>query len=343
MSDKTAPCGHPGEPVVGTYVRCLQGCAKDPRVHTTPIAKKRGEVGHVDYCGCKPCTLRRRARKVVFRTKKGVTAEVAWDGIAKEVSWMAPAVKDKLRHWRIVDEDGDTLADGMLDVEFSPGDALILNLDTMVPPKLVVHSIPPSVLWAKKQLRQAAKRANFDYPLNAYFQGSMADISSHQGRSTYEGIRMAALMVTGVAGVEVSSPVHGEVLVELTETDDLMDERAEYKLLNEMHHYLNHTVVPAGIALKTRLRTPHRLTWDAINKARMSLMQRWLNATDIQGQIDNDLRGKVQDLNVHVESTLGSDIGLVGLGPLPIGFEVRISYRHTPTGNCHFFRHRLRY
>jgi hypothetical protein len=34
----TAPCGHPGEIVVGTFVRCLYGCKDDSKV--TPHCPK---------------------------------------------------------------------------------------------------------------------------------------------------------------------------------------------------------------------------------------------------------------------------------------------------------------
>ncbi len=153
MSTRKAPCGHDGEVVIGAYVRCTLGCSQDPKSPETKRkeynakAARRGEPGHVDYCACGPCTLRRRARKVIFKTRNGTVAEVPWDGMSKEVSWKAPAAApsktacrtpcrtarphDHLRHWQIVDDDGDVLADGMLDVEFESSDHLILNLDTL--------------------------------------------------------------------------------------------------------------------------------------------------------------------------------------------------------------------
>lgn len=39
-----APCGHPGEYVIGRYVRCLKGCDR----HNTP----RGRIVRVDLVGC---------------------------------------------------------------------------------------------------------------------------------------------------------------------------------------------------------------------------------------------------------------------------------------------------
>lgn len=138
---RTAPCGHPGEVVIGAYTRCLQGCSKDPHVQPVQaLTNRRGEAGHVDYCACKPCTVRRRARVVVFRTKEGtVGATVAWDGVSKRVTWTSEA-SGTLRHWKLLDEDGDVMVDGMCDVHTSKGDPMHMDIDTIVPMKLAVHN-----------------------------------------------------------------------------------------------------------------------------------------------------------------------------------------------------------
>lgn len=113
MSDKqTAPCGHEGEVVIGAYVRCLKGCAKDPRT-TPPAPPRRAQAGHVDFCACRPCTIRRRARQVVVRTKDGKEARFDWDGATDHVEWTS-TIRGFLRHWKMVDEDGDIVEEGTI-------------------------------------------------------------------------------------------------------------------------------------------------------------------------------------------------------------------------------------
>lgn len=124
-----APCGHPGEYVIGTYVRCLQGCEKDP--HTTaykaPVARA-GEPGHVEFCACPPCTVRRRGKEVVLRTEDGKEHRLAWDGVEGKVSFSPANFSGTLRHWKLVDKDGDTVLDGTCDVRFQSGDLIDIEL-----------------------------------------------------------------------------------------------------------------------------------------------------------------------------------------------------------------------
>jgi hypothetical protein len=137
---RTAPCGHPGETVIGAYVRCLQGCSQDPYLQPQAVVvDHRREPGHVDFCACKPCTVRRRARKVVLRTKGGKTATVDWNGVATSIQFNSE-FRDTYRHWKLVDEDGDVLADGMCDVYTEVGDPLRININTLIPVKLAVHN-----------------------------------------------------------------------------------------------------------------------------------------------------------------------------------------------------------
>lgn len=47
----TAPCGHPGEPIIGTHVKCLQGCDEKPvatTFDTKPALLKPYEVKFYD-------------------------------------------------------------------------------------------------------------------------------------------------------------------------------------------------------------------------------------------------------------------------------------------------------
>ena len=133
----TAPCGHPGEVVIGAYVRCLQGCSKDPYLQPQPVKVTRGEPGHVEYCACKPCTVRRRGRVVLLKTKDGKTTSLSWDGVSRDISFNAPW-PGPVRHWMLLDEDGDVLSDGMCDVPCGTGDPLRVDIDVMIPVKLTV-------------------------------------------------------------------------------------------------------------------------------------------------------------------------------------------------------------
>jgi hypothetical protein len=385
MTKPKAPCGHDGEAVIGAYVRCAQGCTKDPFTQPRAKVRKRGLAGHVDYCACKPCIVRRRAVKVVFRTKSGKTQETPWDGISSTITWTS-TVRDRLRHWKLVDDDGDVLADGMCDVDIEPGDPIRVDVVDLVPPtKLAIHRVPkhpwhdefakaygawvdfankkicPGVTvpprhgkteWVEN-LRQAAKKSNFG-PYNSYFQSSAADIrqrsmpenfhplygyEGYRG-STYNDFKLAALEVEGVAAVEVLSLVHGEVQVVITETAGLMDERAEYKLLNEMHHHLNRTVVPAHVRLTTHLRTPHHQIQEALSTVRRLSMERWLTEDGVRQQLHKHLNGKARDLHVEVLPTV-----VPGTEELKgnYGFDVLVRYRHNPTGEHHYLRQRIWY
>ena len=65
-----APCGHHGEPVIGTYVRCPYGCDSGnprPRWGMPPVA------GHKLDCTCAECCVRRDARAVRLKYKDGRT------------------------------------------------------------------------------------------------------------------------------------------------------------------------------------------------------------------------------------------------------------------------------
>lgn len=113
-----APCGHAGEVVIGTYVRCNVGCDSASVAAGGPVRvmnpPRRGTPGHVDGCACRPCQVRRRVCTIVLRSRGGADAAVIpWDGIATVLPWRAVASAD-VRNWRMLDETGGIVADGAI-------------------------------------------------------------------------------------------------------------------------------------------------------------------------------------------------------------------------------------
>lgn len=239
----TAPCGHPGEHVIGAYVRCLQGCTKDPYVQPkAPPPPARKTPGHVDMCACPMCTVRRRGREVILRTKDGKEYRAPWDGSQDKVSWnYTGKVKGELRHWKLVDEDGDVVGgmEGICNVPVSPGDIVDIDL----------KAVPARLEFRHRKgyagLRQAAKCFNFDLVPQA---------RPSQARPwTRAGIHNIAMSVPGVARVEVIDAA-GVVAVSIRETTcrRLLDE----KLCAEQLHTLLEAQRPVGVQIAVTVDTP---------------------------------------------------------------------------------------
>ncbi len=126
MSGKrgTAPCGHPGEFVIGGYVKC-------PQCDVPKNAGHRGVPGHVERCACKQCHLRRVADTIVLRTDKGTDAMVyKWDGKTMKIPWY-PQENATIRHWLIRDKDGNVLAKGNLDAAGEAGRTYKIVIEMM--------------------------------------------------------------------------------------------------------------------------------------------------------------------------------------------------------------------
>lgn len=129
MSQPKAPCGHPGEVIIGTFVRCLQGCDS---ARTNPPAR-RGVPGHVEMCACKPCQIRRRTRTIIIRSKAGEDlCRAAWNG-RDDNPYVLFDRAGLPRHFALLDEDGNIIASGVLDqahaVFAGPG---MINIQTVM-------------------------------------------------------------------------------------------------------------------------------------------------------------------------------------------------------------------
>lgn len=111
MSDLVAPCGHPGERVIGAFVRCLKGCdGGGARANPQPAL-----AGHVQMCACEPCQVTRRGRTLVLRADDGTDAWTGpWGGEHElEARDIRPC---RIAHWQLRDEDGVVIASNILDV-----------------------------------------------------------------------------------------------------------------------------------------------------------------------------------------------------------------------------------
>lgn len=123
----TAPCGHEGEHVIGAYIRCIQGCAKDPHV-AKQAPRRRGEVGHVEWCACRPCQVRRRVHTIVLRSVDGKDeAVIPWDGIATRVYFEGKR-DTQIRHYKLLDEGGAVVADGFLNARVFKDTAMHVDI-----------------------------------------------------------------------------------------------------------------------------------------------------------------------------------------------------------------------
>lgn len=110
-----APCGHTGEVIIGTYVRCLAGCEGGAQV------SKRGVIGHVDNCACKPCQIRRITTHIILRDKDGKDwMKVEWDGV-QDVIELEATKSVILRGFQFLDKDGHIVARGTIDASLFIG------------------------------------------------------------------------------------------------------------------------------------------------------------------------------------------------------------------------------
>lgn len=114
-----APCGHTGETIIGTYVKCLMGC------EGAPVMNKRATPGHVRDCRCKPCQIRQRAVAIVLRTRDGKDfAKTEWNGEDDEIV-IESKKSGNVTNYNFLDADGKVVAKGSTNATLYPGQARI--------------------------------------------------------------------------------------------------------------------------------------------------------------------------------------------------------------------------
>lgn len=116
-----APCGHTGETIIGTYVRCLAGC-EGPK-----LISKRGVAGHVDNCACKPCQYRRKTHYITMRDRTGKEyIKVEWDGSSNDIlGKMDIEEVVMIRAFSFLDEYGEVVVKGMCQAYVYPGNLTV--------------------------------------------------------------------------------------------------------------------------------------------------------------------------------------------------------------------------
>lgn len=134
-----APCGHTGEHIIGTYVKCSQGC------EGPAIVPRRGEPGHVENCACKPCQFRRNTKTIVLRDKGGKDwYKVDWDGVTDEIKGEATKSGD-IRHYHFLDADGKIIGKGITSSYVEVG-TFRIRVKTMMD-SLVACSVASRVIY----------------------------------------------------------------------------------------------------------------------------------------------------------------------------------------------------
>ncbi len=150
----TAPCGHKGEAIIGTYYACTEGCDTNGR----RIAPRRGKEGHVDMCACRECYIRRTVDHIVLKTDDGSTVEHDWNGV-DDISGDRPAAW-KARHWLMYDSKWKLVAKGDILADLVPGKYYIRPLalpglmfltTQYVQPVMQKAAAPPPASWSAWQ------------------------------------------------------------------------------------------------------------------------------------------------------------------------------------------------
>lgn len=109
-----APCGHPGEHIVSTFVICLEGCdSKDG-------PKRKGLSGHERKCVCQPCRMRKYAVKIVLKDVNGKELFACrWDG--KDVPIVGVSPGWTIESWHAYNHAGEPVASGEIMANINQG------------------------------------------------------------------------------------------------------------------------------------------------------------------------------------------------------------------------------
>lgn len=204
-----APCGHTGETIIGTYVKCLVGCDGQ-------VAKPhRGELGHVNTCTCFGCRVRRSVTHIQLRTRKGLNyLEIPWNGMGNELKVDTKAgLMSYIASYRMVNGT-EVLAQGALEDTFlEPKQEITLDLDNFlkcardgVPTKVKVET--KSDLVIQKITIIPGSAPGFAAPLAA-----PAAISANWIKTQFE----TGVVVNGIKTVDVKLNAKGEADITIRE------------------------------------------------------------------------------------------------------------------------------
>lgn len=248
-----APCGHPGIPIIGTYVQCALGC------DGSAPARHRGEPGHVMNCACRPCQLRRRVMVIVLRTRDGRDARrMPWDGITDIIKFTS-AEPAEVRHILFVDADGKVLLRVDCDHDVPPDAEVKLAINVHGSARdaaLLTVDRGPTVpeLLDRLGLRLAAACAvPYDVLMGVSPAGCMPlpDLELFHRACTRNQLYAMAMSVPGVRQVEVKEPQPGDVRIIITEGGDEVDWRWERRVREAVE-----CIRPAGVAIDVFVETP---------------------------------------------------------------------------------------
>lgn len=268
-----APCGHAGEVVVGTYVRCIEGC------EGAKPASGRGVVGHVCDCACVACRNCRRVAWFATRTKDGAdSVKLYWGGKADGLAFQMYLPDAKIRHLNAVDADGVVVASHALSIDARVGDKLDFKFD---PATLTFSSVKhwgkSRITSAKYDLRQlSVSKAEMDSWRERYakldlgigWDIPLAPWIDHppRGSTTLDLIHIATL-VPGVERVEVASLEHGSADVMIKRVTEGTIER---DVVGKVRKAL-YDQGPVGLRYRVSLETPGFHLQRACLDARMAL------------------------------------------------------------------------
>lgn len=214
-----APCGHTGETIIGSYVKCLTGCDGKPTMSA------RGEPGHVDRCVCVRCNIRRDSTHIVLRDRGGyVTLKCEWNGMGEMLTVTAPRIGSVL-NYKFLDVNGATVALGSIpELNLQRHDIVTLNIKKLIAAiaegrtakydDIVVKEAPVNLGLLKGAAFTPARIASAGYSpslrgaLGLPHAGTVGPVAAPPSGITPAmliDIEHAALKVAGVEKVEVES------------------------------------------------------------------------------------------------------------------------------------------
>jgi hypothetical protein len=282
MNEVKAPCGCPGEVIIGTFVRCLKGCDGGP-----VLMNARRTPGHADMCACRPCQIRRQVRTIVLRSKDGRdVATLAWNGSSTSVRGYSNT-HEYVRHWKMLDTEGAVVASGMvewyltgggytisIDLLFEQGVKLSIQGADHDPITNLFSTTYNNLYYVKalEELEASMTSSVFDVLVSTtkipYTNDGWPLLGREVFRQDIMGsvlmLERAALSVDGVAGVRVTAAPDFTVNVALRAYHgSLAFEGVQKDLIAVCRD-----VAPAGITIRVVDETPQGVLWSVVKTFR---------------------------------------------------------------------------